>query len=95
MDVAEFTDLLDRLGEELTAWPAAERDRADILLRNSEQARAALAEARLLREALRSAPVKAPAGLLDRIISKSRQSDGGLEDAPAPRDDKPDDDAKR
>lgn len=73
MDVAEFKDLLDRRGDDVTAWPAAEREQADLLLSNSEQARQALAEARLLREALRSAPVRAPAGLVDRIMTKIRQ----------------------
>ncbi|ABD05474.1 hypothetical protein RPB_0763 [Rhodopseudomonas palustris HaA2] len=91
MDVAEFKDLLDRRGDDPAAWPAAERDQADLLLSHSEQARQALAEARLLRAALRSAPVRAPEGLVDRIMSKVRDA------APAPerRDDDPDANNKR
>ncbi|MGP9814341.1 hypothetical protein ACTZWT_22755 [Rhodopseudomonas sp. NSM] len=95
MDVAEFKDLLDRRGDDLTAWPAAEREQADLLLSNSEQARLALAEAQLLRAALRSAPVRAPAGLVDRIVGKAREAAA----APERRDDdpgnNPDDDTKR
>jgi hypothetical protein len=68
MDVAEFEDLLGRLGDDLTLWPESRRHDAAMLLNVSEPARAALADATLLRSALRAAPVRAPAGLLDRIM---------------------------
>jgi hypothetical protein len=80
MDIPEFEDLLGRLGEDLSSWPADRRDQATSLLRSSEQARAAFAEAQLLRSALQPAPVKAPAGLLDRIMQKARQSDSAPAD---------------
>jgi hypothetical protein len=74
MDVPEFEDLLGRLGDDLTQWPASRQHDAAALLRVSETARAALAEARLLRVALRAEPVPAPAGLIDRIMQKVRSS---------------------
>ncbi|UZE49964.1 hypothetical protein ONR75_04065 [Rhodopseudomonas sp. P2A-2r] len=90
MDDAEFEDLLGRLGDDLAQWPAPQQDAAAILLRSSEKARTALAEARRLRAALQSAPVRAPAGLLDRIVQKARQSDtDGSKDAASETDDAP------
>lgn len=74
MDIPEFEDLLDRLGDDLTQWPTPRQQDAAALLCVSEPARAALAEARLLRLALRADPVPAPAGLIDRIMQKARQS---------------------
>jgi hypothetical protein len=75
MDIPEFEDLLGRLGDDLSTWPADRCDQATLLLRSSEQARTALAEAQLLRNALRSEPTRAPDGLVDRIMQKVRQSD--------------------
>ena len=89
MDVAEFEDLLGRLGDELASWPAPQQDEAAILLLSSEPARAALAEARRLREALQAAPVRAPAGLLERILQKARQSDADPDGAKNDSDDAP------
>jgi hypothetical protein len=74
MDVPEFEDLLGRLGDDLTQWPAAQQHDAAALLHVSEPARAALAEAKLLRLALRAEPTPAPAGLVDRIMRAARQS---------------------
>src|SRR5665647_2038941 len=39
MDLAEFEDLLGRLGEDLARWPAPQQEAAAILLRASEPAR--------------------------------------------------------
>jgi hypothetical protein len=75
LDVAEFEDLLDRLGEDLSAWPAAQQQAATSLLLYSAEARAHLAEARLLRQALTAAPVRASAGLVDRIMLRIRDHD--------------------
>jgi hypothetical protein len=68
MNVAEFEDLLDRLGEDMSNWPAPQREAAAALLRTSEQARAVLDESRMLRRALSAPPVRASAGLSDRIM---------------------------
>jgi|SRR4051812_9452880 hypothetical protein len=75
MDVPEFEDLLGRLGEDLSTWPAPQRAEAEALLLASEPARRAFAEAKALRIALRAPATKAPAGLLDRIMQRARESD--------------------
>lgn len=77
MNIADFQDLLDRLGEDVTAWPAPQQQAAADLLASSEQARALLEEARLLRRALAAAPVRAPAGLTDRVMQAVRQTATG------------------
>jgi hypothetical protein len=72
MDVAGFQDLLDRLGEDLATWPEQPRHDAELLLRGSEAARAALAEAQSLRQILSPPPVTTPPGLIDRIMQRVR-----------------------
>jgi hypothetical protein len=68
MNVADFEDLLDRLGEDMSSWPVAQREAAALLLRSSNEARAVLDQARLLRRALSAPPIRARAGLSDRIM---------------------------
>jgi hypothetical protein len=68
MNVADFEDLLDRLGDDMSTWPAPQRQSAADLLRSSDQAGLLLDEARRLRRALSAAPVRATAGLTDRIL---------------------------
>ena len=72
MDVTEFEDLIDRLGEDLTCWPEDRRLAAEALLANSSEARALRDEATALRRALAAPPVRAPAGLADRIVAAAR-----------------------
>jgi hypothetical protein len=69
MDVSEFEDLIDRLGEDMSRWPDGQRVAAEELLASSCEARTLLAEARTLRQALAGPPVRAPAGLADRIVT--------------------------
>jgi hypothetical protein len=69
MDVTEFEDLIDRLGEDMSCWPDAERRAAAILLASSLEARALMEEVRALRAALAAPAVRAPAGLVDRIVA--------------------------
>ena len=69
MDVAVFEDLIDRLGDDLSQWPADQRLAAEELLASSAAARALHEEARALRQALKAPPVRAPAGLADRIFA--------------------------
>lgn len=76
MDVAEFEDLLGRHGDELSNWPKDQQAAAEALLQSSEQARAALAAAQRLRSALQPTPVRAPTGLVDRIMRKVRRLEG-------------------
>jgi hypothetical protein len=69
MDVREFQDLIDRLGEDSSRWPDAQREAAANLLSSSVEAVELLAQARALREVLAVPPVRAPAGLADRIFA--------------------------
>ena len=69
MDVTEFEELIDRLGEDLSLWPDDRRVPAEELLARSSAAQALLDEARVLRQALAAPPVRAPAGLADRIVA--------------------------
>jgi len=69
MDVREFEDLIDRMGEDLSRWPDAQRAAALELLASSADARVLHDEARALRQVLASPPVRAPAGLADRIVA--------------------------
>lgn len=69
MDVAELEDLIDRLGEDPSRWPDDRRLAAERLLQESAAARALLAQVRAVREALSAPPVRAPAGLADRIVA--------------------------
>ena len=69
MDVGAFEDLIDRLGEDLSLWPDAQRVAALELLASSAEARVLHDEARTLRQLLASPRVRAPAGLADRIVA--------------------------
>jgi hypothetical protein len=69
MDVIEFEELIDRLGEDLSRWPDDRRLSALDLLAHSPAAQTLLDEARTLRDALAAPRVRAPAGLADRIVA--------------------------
>jgi hypothetical protein len=73
MDVGEFEDLIDRLGEDLSRWPEAQRLAGEALIATSSDAKALLEQARTLRRALAAPPVRAPAGLVDRIVAAAGQ----------------------
>ena len=80
MDIGEFEDLLDRLGEDVSRWPSPSREAAQALLRDSEKARAIAARAIALRDAFANTPrVRAPTGLADRIVARA------LEQSPPPQ----------
>ncbi|ABD86439.1 hypothetical protein [Rhodopseudomonas palustris] len=84
IDVADFQDLLDRLGEDLSSWPMPQREAAAALLRESDQARARLDEAKLLRRALAAKPVRASAALTDRIMLAIQPAPPAADAAPPP-----------
>jgi hypothetical protein len=88
MRVKEFEDLIDRLGDDMSRWPDAERQAADVLLATSAEAQALLREAQKLRAALSMPAVRAPAGLADRIVSaalaRKIEPPGDREHAAAP-----------
>jgi len=72
MDLAEFEDLVDRLGEDISAWPEPARTDARSLLAQSQEAREVLAAAHDMRVGLgRDQTVRAPAGLVDRIMHQA------------------------
>ncbi|MFC0240423.1 hypothetical protein [Rhodopseudomonas telluris] len=73
MDIAEFEDLIDRLGDDPSRWPDDQRRDAERLLATSAAAQSLLAEAKAVREALAAPPVRAPAGLADRIVAAATQ----------------------
>lgn len=68
MPLAAFLERLQKYGENLSIWPEADRKAADLLLLESEPARLALAEMRVLRDALKAPAEKAPGYLTDRIM---------------------------
>lgn len=89
MNIADFEDLLDRLGDDLSIWPAPQQQAADLLLRSSEQARRLLDESRLLRRALSAPPVRAPAGLTERIMQGVGKANEAEPAATEPKADDP------
>jgi hypothetical protein len=74
MNVVEFEDWLDRLGEDLSRWPETRRQAAFALLEGSAEARGLLEESVALRRALAAPMVRAPAGLADRIVALAPRS---------------------
>jgi hypothetical protein len=74
MNVVEFEDWLDRLGEDVSDWPEPQRQAALALLDDSAEARTLLEESVVLRRALAAPKVRAPAGLADRIVIRATQS---------------------
>jgi hypothetical protein len=85
MDVATFEDLIDRLGENLSRWPDDQRLAAEQLLASSAEARTLHEEAVAVRRALAAPPVRAPQGLVDRIVTAAAK----LPAEPAASDDEP------
>jgi hypothetical protein len=71
MNVAEFEDWLDRLGEDVSRWPEPQRQAALALLKDSVEAQTLLEESRALRRALAAPKLRAPAGLADRIAAQA------------------------
>lgn len=79
MKIEEFESLVDRHGEDLTQWPAALRQPATLLLRDSEEARDIVDQAKRLRTLLGGKPnEQAPAWLADRILAQAASLDGSV-----------------
>lgn len=75
MQRLEFQDALDRFGADLGRWPAVERALGEALLRQEPSLAVLVAEARRLKTLLASTPpVRAPAGLADRIVALAAAS---------------------
>ena len=77
VDIGEFEDLLDRLGEDLARWPAEKQRSASRLLAESAEARELLRESGALRTLLSAPPLRAPAGLADQIVAEASRQGGG------------------
>lgn len=71
LTVAAFVALLDTNGADLAVWPEDQRRAAEALLTDSDEAVAALAEAETLHRKLKNSRIKAPEGLVDRILAAS------------------------
>lgn len=71
LTVAAFAALLDTHGADLAVWPDDQRRAAEQLLAESDDAAAVLADARVLHKALKTSVIKAPEGLVDRILAAS------------------------
>lgn len=71
----ELQDLVDRFGEEPSAWPTEVRAPAEELIDASVEARAIILQARRLRQQLRNMGPKAPSCIVDRIVSVALDAD--------------------
>lgn len=77
MDEAQFQDLVDRKGEDLSLWPEGIRAEAEQLLAVSESARLILSNALAVRAAFASVrPIRAPRDLAGRISALIDDDDG-------------------
>jgi len=65
--IADLEAAIDQFGADGANWPPATLAAARQLAESSDDARRLLAQAAQLDQALRSQPVKAPPGLVDRI----------------------------
>lgn len=65
----ELQDLVDRFGEDTSAWPHELREPAEELIDECAEARDIIDQARRLRVQLRSMGPKAPSCIVDRIIN--------------------------
>ncbi|GKQ52753.1 hypothetical protein BRSPCE3_36080 [Bradyrhizobium sp. Ce-3] len=87
MDVATFEDLIDRLGEDLSRWPDDQRLAAVQLLASSAEARTLYEAASAVRRAIAAPPVRAPKGLVDRIVIAAAKLPQQPASEPAPPED--------
>jgi hypothetical protein len=71
----ELQDLVDRFGEEPSAWPMEVRAPAEELIDASVEARTIILQARRLRQQLRNMGPKAPSCIVDRIVSVALDAD--------------------
>jgi hypothetical protein len=76
----ELQDLVDRFGEDSSAWPNELREPAEELIDECAEARDIIAQARRLRSQLRSMGPKAPSCIVDRIVGVALDVDPPLDD---------------
>lgn len=76
ISLVQFRELVEHYGAALASWPVEHRASAQALIESSDEAREILAEIAEMERALRSAPpMKAPAGLVDRIMTAARKTE--------------------
>lgn len=75
----ELQDLVDRFGEDTSAWPHELREPAEELIDECTEARDIIAQARRLRSQLRSLGPKAPSCIVDRIVAIALDCDPPLD----------------
>ena len=75
----ELQDLVDRFGEDTSAWPNELRAPAEDLIDECAEARDIIDQARQLRQQLRNLGPKAPACIVDRIVTIAIDIDPPLE----------------
>lgn len=71
MSIEEFLAGLSDYGPDLARWPVGKRADAEALLARSEYARQIHQVERILQKELRARTIKAPEGLVDRILGKA------------------------
>ena len=76
----ELQDLVDRFGEDMTAWPNEFREPAADLIDECAEARDIIAQARSLRVQLRNLGAKAPNCIVDRIVAIALDCDPPMDD---------------
>ncbi|PKU25997.1 hypothetical protein [Telmatospirillum siberiense] len=76
----DLQDIVDQYGEDPAWWPASRRTAAQELIDVCAEAREIIAQARELREALRSMGPAAPECFSDRIISVALELDPPMDD---------------
>ena len=76
----ELQDLVDRFGEDTSAWPHEFREPAEELIDECAEARDIIAQARRLRTQLRNMGQRAPSCIVDRIVSIALDCDPPMDD---------------
>jgi len=76
----ELQDLVDRFGEDTSAWPNEFREPAEELIDECAEARDIIAQARRLRAQLRSLGPRAPTCIVDRIVAVALDCDPPMDD---------------
>lgn len=76
----ELQDLVDRFGEDSSAWPNELREPAEDLIDECAEARDIIAQARSLRSQLRNLGPRAPHCIVDRIVAIAIDVDPPMDD---------------
>ncbi len=76
----ELQDLVDRFGEDTSAWPHELREPAEELIDECAEARDIIAQARSLRSQLRNMGPRAPSCIVERIVSIALDMDPPMDD---------------